>query len=129
MHKVAVSTLIIHAHDDPVVSTKNIDFQKIVQNKHIVTMTTKRGGHCAYFSGWTPFGPTWADLVASRYISAVFEVHSQTSFLIDLVKRSLLAEEKLDTLSPLVGPAAPTKTGSFAAMSRILSASDLRSFK
>lgn len=118
MSSVAVSTLIIHSHDDPVVSAGSIDVPYIVSNKYMTMMTTKRGGHCAFFQGGTPFGASWADMVASRYISAIFEVHSSTAFLLDLVCRMDRSRSGSKSMVPDV-----------SSVNRILSASDLRSFK
>ena len=52
MHKVQVTTLIVHAEDDPVVSAAHTDWESMVRNKHIILLRTKRGGQqCSWRRG------------------------------------------------------------------------------
>lgn len=81
-HKIKVTTLLLHAEDDPVVSFNHVDWQKIKSNRHIIVGHTRRGGHCgmvryflfvshitsAWHEGLIPFGNTWGD----RYEEIVF---------------------------------------------------------
>jgi len=92
---VQVSTLVLHAKDDPVVSFEHIDWTRVSKNRHIIRVTTRRGGHCSWYEGMLPFGATWADRISSNFISAVLETHSQTHFLINALKEAL-KEEQLD---------------------------------
>ena len=79
MEKIQITTLILHADDDPVVTGKQMKWGTMIKNKHLVTVQTKRGGHCAWYEGILPFGETWSDRVSSSFISGVFELHSQVS--------------------------------------------------
>eukprot|EP00462_Mataza_sp_D1_P018475 CAMPEP_0175134140 /NCGR_PEP_ID=MMETSP0087-20121206/8023_1 /TAXON_ID=136419 /ORGANISM="Unknown Unknown, Strain D1" /LENGTH=453 /DNA_ID=CAMNT_0016416689 /DNA_START=216 /DNA_END=1577 /DNA_ORIENTATION=- len=114
--KVGVSTLIMHAVDDPVVSHQHIDWETVVGNKHIITITTRRGGHVSWYEDFLPFGATWSDRVATNFISAVLETHSQTNFLLDVFRRSLIEQPNT---SVNVTP---------DTLARICSASDLSSW-
>ena len=89
MDKVQTPLLIVHARDDPVVSHETLNLEQCHQNNHIITMTTKRGGHLGFHEGVLPFGLTWADRVHMRYISAVLEVNSQHQFNLQMVFRVL----------------------------------------
>lgn len=110
---VQVSTLVLHAYDDPVVSYAHIDWQALVANPHIIVVTTKRGGHCAWYEGILPFGHTWSERVSANFISAVLETHSHTSFIVDVLSRLATGQ---------TGGSKPTPER----MARICSASDLR---
>ncbi len=48
MGRVQVTTLVLQAEDDPVVSEKHVDWTKLSANKNIITMHTNRGGHVAW---------------------------------------------------------------------------------
>ena len=45
MKNVKISSLILHALDDPVVSNDHIDWTAIASNPHMISMHTNRGGH------------------------------------------------------------------------------------
>jgi len=117
---VQVSTLVMHAKDDPVVSFEHIDWNRVSKNRHIIRLTTRRGGHCSWYEGILPFGATWADRVASNFISAVLETHSQTHFLINALKEAL-KEEQHDKERGSLRPLLPNT------MARICSSSDFAS--
>lgn len=85
---VQVSTLILHAVDDPVVSYKHIDWDEVTNNKHVIVLTTRRGGHVAWYEGFFPFGATWSEKVSCNFISAVLETQAHTSFLLDVFRRA-----------------------------------------
>jgi hypothetical protein len=87
--KIAVTTLLLHAEDDPVVSSEHIDWQRVESNRNIIVAHTKRGGHCAWHEGLFPFGDTWGDRVTTRFISTVLESHSQTHFIVELVNQAM----------------------------------------
>ncbi len=63
MHKIEVTTLMMHSFDDPIVTSASVDWDKVVANKNIIVAQTKRGGHVGYIEGSTPLGPTFADKV------------------------------------------------------------------
>ncbi|KAH9257929.1 hypothetical protein BASA81_003948 [Batrachochytrium salamandrivorans] len=121
MDRIAVCTLILHAEDDPVVTSHHVDWRKVEQNRHIVVGHTMRGGHCSWYEGLTPFGDTWGDRVAVNWISAVMETHSQTSFFLGLIEQSMrtASDDDEPPQQPQITP---------GAMSRICSASDFRAF-
>ncbi len=87
MNKVDITTLILHADDDPVVSNEHIDWTAARRNRNIITVRTRRGGHVAWYEGMLPFGETWCDRVVCRFISGVLETHSQTNFIVDVIRR------------------------------------------
>ena len=90
MHKIAVTTLIIHADDDPVVEMRTSEWQDMAAaNKNLIIMHTKRGGHCGWFDGFTPFGATWDCKTATAFISATLECHSQTNFLLNVISKAM----------------------------------------
>ena len=84
---VEVTTLMIHARDDPVVGYHSIDWQACAANKNIITVKTNRGGHVGWLSGAMPFSYTWADNCTVDFIRSVLEVHSSTNFMLEMVRR------------------------------------------
>lgn len=132
LDSVAVTTLILHAEDDPVVTSQHVDWRKVEQNRHIIVGHTKRGGHCAWYEGFSPFGNTWGDRVAVNFISAVLETHSQTSFFLGLIKQSLstlqIGVPGMIQSQPQQAQQSPPKSLTPRAMARICSASDLQAF-
>jgi hypothetical protein len=118
---VQVSTLVLHSKDDPVVSFDHIDWNRVSKNRHIIRLTTRRGGHCSWYEGMLPFGATWADRVSSNFISAVLETHSQTHFLINALKAALKEEQHDKDRGGSRRPLLPNT------MARICSSSDFTS--
>ncbi len=130
--KIKVTTLILHSDDDPIVAGSLIDWNKIPENKNIIILNTKRGGHCSWYEGLFPIGDCWCDRVAKRFISSVLESHSHTNFLVDVIRRSLKAQPDLnssismDTLARIsssvnlqahVAPfVRPNRSGSFSSL-------------
>eukprot|EP00300_Choanocystis_sp_HF-7_P002118 c11654_g1_i2.p2 GENE.c11654_g1_i2~~c11654_g1_i2.p2 ORF type:complete len:193 (+),score=52.29 c11654_g1_i2:1198-1776(+) len=88
MDKIEIPTLLIHAADDPIVSTKHLNWDQICRNKNIIAMLTKRGGHVGWYEGGLPFGNTLAERAIVSFISAVFDSHSQTNFILSLVRNT-----------------------------------------
>jgi len=116
MHLIQTPLLMIHAKDDPVVAYTNQNWevtcsrfnaspysqsmphapeltrihpQVATENEHIIGLTTKRGGHVAFFQGWLPFGSTWSETVSMRYIAAVLEVNANLTFQLEAVAKML----------------------------------------
>eukprot|EP00750_Incisomonas_marina_P020915 INCI4112.1.p1 GENE.INCI4112.1~~INCI4112.1.p1 ORF type:complete len:636 (+),score=83.73 INCI4112.1:119-2026(+) len=89
MRRVQVTTLVLQAEDDPIVSEKHVDWNKLSANKNIITMHTNRGGHVAWYEGFGPGGTTWNDRVAMRFISACLESHCQTNFMLNVFRTFL----------------------------------------
>ena len=115
MNKIQVTLLILHADDDPIVHGRQMNWDKLLENKHIICMHTKRGGHVAHFDTVLPFGDQYSDRVIVGFVSAVLESHSYTRFLVNVVRHSL--DEMPDIRSSL-------SSGNIA---RIVSRSDLQS--
>ena len=87
--KIKITTLILHSDDDPIVAGSLVDWNAIPENKNVIILNTKRGGHCSWYEGFFPIGDCWCDRVAKRFISAVIESHSHTNFLVDVIRKSL----------------------------------------
>lgn len=53
MGRIAVTTLVLHAKDDPIVSHDDgYDWDRMAANQHVISVRTVRGGHLV--KGWTP---------------------------------------------------------------------------
>ena len=81
--------MILHSDDDTIVAGSLVDWNAIPDNKNVIILNTKRGGHCSWYEGFFPIGDCWCDRVAKRFISAVIESHSHTNFLVDVIRKSL----------------------------------------
>lgn len=88
LSKIEVTTLMLHAVDDPIVGYHSIDWDACYNNKNIISVSTQRGGHVGWLTGLVPFGPTWADAATVHFVRSVLEIHSSTNFILDVVKRS-----------------------------------------
>lgn len=91
MEKIAIPTFILIAEDDPVAHP---DFFPLLRrsaraNRNIIVGTTKRGGHSGWHQAWYPSGASWGDRMAVDFIKAVLSTMAQTSFMLDVVRRSL----------------------------------------
>ena len=111
MKNVKISSLILHALDDPVVSNDHIDWTAIAGNPHMISMHTNRGGHVAFFDGLVPAGPTFSDRACANFISSVIESQSQTNFLVNAVRKSKMMP---DTSRAIDEPAKMSRISSFA---------------
>lgn len=138
MKEIQVTTLILHAEDDPIVVSGHVDWRKVESNRHVIVAITKRGGHVAWHQGFTPWGDTWSDCVAMNFIGGVLETHNQTHFFVELVRQSMnsltlvsappAAPQKQSSASPKKGSSSSKPNFTPRAMSRICSASDLTAF-
>ena len=124
--RIKVTTLVLHAEDDPVVSSAHVDWTKVQKNKYIIVAHTKRGGHVAWYQGLSPWGDTWGDDASLRFMSAVLEQTSQTHFFVDIVQQTI-SRLQIGTF-PLGGSGGNSHQITSRAMARICSASDLSSF-
>jgi hypothetical protein len=116
MAKVTLTTLMIHAEDDPLAPSRLINWEAIADNKNIIVSQTKRGGHVGWIEGWTPFDPAWHDKLCVMFISAILQSHAQTNFMMGIVTKGL-REKELDNEGRII----PSR------MARICSTSDLSS--
>ena len=114
MYKIEVTLLILHADDDPIVHGRQMNWNSLLQNKHIIAMHTKRGGHVAHFDQIFPIGDCYSDRVIVGFVSAVLESHSYTRFLVNVVRNSLLLKPDLQ------------QSVSSGNLARIVSRSDLQ---
>ena len=105
----------MHADDDPIVSGSIIDWNQVPDNKNLIVLTTKRGGHCSWYQGLFPIGDAWSDRVAVKFISSVLESHSHTNFLVRVIRKSIRAEPNLK------------REVSMERLARICSAADMQS--
>eukprot|EP00615_Pteridomonas_danica_P012223 CAMPEP_0114331996 /NCGR_PEP_ID=MMETSP0101-20121206/2784_1 /TAXON_ID=38822 ORGANISM="Pteridomonas danica, Strain PT" /NCGR_SAMPLE_ID=MMETSP0101 /ASSEMBLY_ACC=CAM_ASM_000211 /LENGTH=572 /DNA_ID=CAMNT_0001462515 /DNA_START=1507 /DNA_END=3225 /DNA_ORIENTATION=+ len=90
--KIAVTLLLMHSRDDPIVSHDDCyDWDRVASNKNIISLRTVRGGHLGWFDGLLPgmAVTTWGDRVVLDFLSAVLEQHAQTNFLVSVMRKSL----------------------------------------
>eukprot|EP00510_Aplanochytrium_minuta_P005911 CAMPEP_0184026602 /NCGR_PEP_ID=MMETSP0954-20121128/13632_1 /TAXON_ID=627963 /ORGANISM="Aplanochytrium sp, Strain PBS07" /LENGTH=616 /DNA_ID=CAMNT_0026310865 /DNA_START=6 /DNA_END=1856 /DNA_ORIENTATION=+ len=138
--KIKVTTLLLHAEDDPVVGINHVAWENAKSNKNIIVAHTKRGGHCAWHEGLIPVGDTWGDRVATNFVSTVLESHAQTHFIIELVHRAMANSQRSPASPPITFSMRHNSSNSDlyqanpglsklspSAMARITSASDLAS--
>lgn len=91
--KLKVPTLVVHADDDPIVPGHIHDWPDMVRrNRHLLVVTTNRGGHEGHYDGFIPGGSTWDLRVACRFISAVLETQAQIRHVETIVDRKLLTQ-------------------------------------
>mmetsp|Transcript_128 Transcript_128/g.247 ORF Transcript_128/g.247 Transcript_128/m.247 type:complete len:538 (-) Transcript_128:55-1668(-) len=114
--KIGVTTMVMHAHDDPILLYDSIDWDAVCENKNIIAVTTERGGHVAWHEGLLPIGPTWSHRKSLDFVNAVLEAHATTNFILQVIHSasSLDAERDSDV--------APS-----ARIARICSSTDLDS--
>ena len=105
--KVGITTLVIHAHDDPITNLSDSYFKRVfdrmLSNPHIVMCTTRRGGHVGWHQNIFPSGPTWADRVASDFLSAVLGNLSEVTFFLTILRNMSKMSEPL-VKSPFLLP-------------------------
>ena len=142
---IATTLLMIHAKDDTMVSYSDcVDWNEVKENKNIITVTTKRGGHIG-FHEWKGFlsGLSWAENMALDFTSSVLEANAQTGFLIDVMTRGLeqeyfetaqdlteiggqpLAADDYNEVSPLPSPKGRWKSLHPSQVSAICSSSNI----
>eukprot|EP00943_MAST-04B_sp_MAST-4B-sp1_P009726 g9726.t1 len=85
-HMIKVTTLILHAKDDPILMYDSLDWHDIQNNKNIISVVTKRGGHVAWEENMIPAGESWANRISLRFISSILEMHATTNFILSVVK-------------------------------------------
>lgn len=83
---IKVTTLILHAKDDPILMYDSLDWHDIQNNKNIISVVTKRGGHVAWEENMIPAGESWANRISLRFISSILEMHATTNFILSVVK-------------------------------------------
>jgi predicted alpha/beta-fold hydrolase len=87
-HKVGVTTLLIHADDDPMVSNNIYNVTELARtSKYVISLNAKRGGHIAFYEGLLPFGKTWDLKISMQFISAVIESLAQINHILTVIKR------------------------------------------
>ena len=73
LHSIAIPTLFLSAHDDPIVPGDLIPRQAIAENPNLAAIVTARGGHCAWLEARDVFGSSWADRVADQWFSSILD--------------------------------------------------------
>ena len=104
IHKIGITTLILHSSDDPMVSNSIYNLTELARaSKYVISLNTKRGGHIAFYEGMLPFGRTWDLRITMQFISAVIESLAQVNHILTVIKRvdsslaSKLSKENLIT--------------------------------
>ena len=90
MHKIGITTMVVHADDDPVTADtmRRRVYGACARNKHIIRVSTRRGGHVGWHEDTLCTGPSWADMAVVEFFSGVFALHSQTSFMLDVTQEA-----------------------------------------
>ncbi|KAI8801210.1 Alpha/Beta hydrolase protein [Cladochytrium replicatum] len=86
---IAIPTLFLSSHDDPIASSDAIPYHETMANPNVVLAVTRMGGHLGWFQGW--FSPRrWYQRPVAEFIQCMIEVclHQQKS---KEKKRSLIA--------------------------------------
>jgi predicted alpha/beta-fold hydrolase len=60
--RISISTLIIHAKDDPFIRLSDQTRSKLAENKRIHMIETEHGGHCAFLASPDGYDGRWAEL-------------------------------------------------------------------
>ena len=117
IHKVGVTTLLIHSSDDPMVHNGIYNVTEMARaSKYIISVNTKRGGHIGFYEGMFPFGKTWDLRVSMQFISAVIESLAQVNHILTVIKRVDSKEGKLNVSGPAPLPGALARIVSSASM-------------
>lgn len=88
IHKVGVTTMLIHSSDDPMVHNGIFNVTEMARaSKYIISVNTKRGGHIGFYEGLAPFGKTWDLRISMQFISAVIESLAQVNHILTVLKR------------------------------------------
>jgi predicted alpha/beta-fold hydrolase len=77
---VQVPLLVVHAQDDPVVPMRALPLQDIKDNKHIMFVLTRTGGHTGWLHGSHPErvrGRSWFDHVALEWTNSHVAYHTR----------------------------------------------------
>eukprot|EP00933_Yihiella_yeosuensis_P046856 TRINITY_DN42488_c0_g1_i1.p1 TRINITY_DN42488_c0_g1~~TRINITY_DN42488_c0_g1_i1.p1 ORF type:complete len:608 (+),score=71.96 TRINITY_DN42488_c0_g1_i1:156-1979(+) len=101
---ISIPCLIVYAEDDPVAIPDAAAKADLQLNRHVILVSTSRGGHCGFYDNIFPAGSTWDARTAAAYIGAVLETLSQTNYMLNILKE--VSEQKLFSFSP----PEPTKT-------------------
>ena len=91
LDQIRVTTLMIHARDDPIVAFRESAWRAAGDNKHIISVATERGGHCGWAEGVSPLGPAYSDRVVVDYISAVLQLNAQVNYMAGVMQKMLNA--------------------------------------
>jgi hypothetical protein len=98
---VAITLMLVHARDDPLVSHDDCyDWHRVSKNKNIIVVRTDRGGHAAWHEGVWPTGHAFMHGLVMRFLSASIELHAQASFLVDLVHQLQGTGDQVDHIEP-----------------------------
>ena len=100
MHKIGITTMVLHADDDPVTAPgmRQRVYEACAKNKHIIRISTRRGGHVGWHEGILCSGPSWADNAVVEFFSGVFALHAQTSFILDVQQAAASSDAQLDAV-------------------------------
>jgi hypothetical protein len=71
VESIAVSTLILHAEDDPFIRLLPDTREKMRHNAHITLVETAHGGHCAFLAEANGYDGRWAERQAITFIQRV----------------------------------------------------------
>lgn len=77
---VKVPTLVAHAQDDPIVPMEVVPIEDIQNNKNIIFMLTKYGGHTGWIKSTDPLGPSWFDTIALEWLQSTLEAIPKRDF-------------------------------------------------
>ena len=71
--RITIPALVLNAEDDPICVAENVREHQatVTQLENLILVVTRRGTHCAHFSGWRP--RPWAHHLAGSYFLAMHE--------------------------------------------------------
>src|SRR5271157_1157866 len=70
LDRIAVTTLVLHAEDDPFIRVLPETREKLLHNPNITYVETASGGHCAFLAEPNGYDGRWAERQAVRFIQA-----------------------------------------------------------
>jgi predicted alpha/beta-fold hydrolase len=68
VERITVSTLVLHAADDPFIRVLPATCEKLRRNPHVAYIETAHGGHCAFLAAANGYDGRWAERQAVEFI-------------------------------------------------------------
>jgi len=88
IESIKIPLLVVMAEDDPVSQPHPSTLEEFQRNRHVILLTTQRGGHVGFYDGFLPFGSTFDARCVTDYVGAVLETLSHTSYILNIMKEA-----------------------------------------